>query len=102
MGILVGTPAIALLGLVLSALGLTGLATSVGAIAGGFVGFVGGGALGGIKFKVDYSKKLIQDLLIEAMQRTGLTLSTLERTLKHHPRKLKHVSRGLTQLAANA
>lgn len=101
-GMLMGTPAIAFLGLVLSLLGLTGLETSIGAVAGGVIGFVVGGALGGIKFKADYSKKLILDLLITAMQRHELTLSTLERTLKHHPRKLKHVSRGLTQLAADA
>ena len=101
-GLLVGTPVIALLGFLLSLIGLTGLDTSIGAIAGGFIGFVGGGALGGVKFKWDYSKQLIEQLLVAAMQRKALTLSTLERALKHYPGKLEYVSGGLTRLAADA
>ena len=101
-GILIGVPAFVVLGLLLSLFGLTGLDGLVGAFAGGIIGCVGGGTLGGLKFKWDYSKQLIEELLIAAMKRNALTLSTLERALKHHPGKLKYVSRGLTQLAADA
>ena len=61
-----------------------------------------GAIVGAIKFKWDYSKRSIEELLVTAMQRNALTLSTLERALKHYPGKLKYVSRGLTQLAADA
>ena len=101
MGMLVGVPAFAVLGLLLSLLGLTGLAGFGGAGVGGFIGLFVGGVVGGIKFKFDYSKQIIEEMLISAMQRNALTLSTLERALKYHPGKLKYVSQGLTQLAAN-
>jgi len=101
-GMLIGTPIFAVLGLLLSFLGLTGFDASVSAFAGGWIGFLAGGVAGWIKFKWDYSKRLSEEMLIAAMQRNALTLSTLERALKHYPGKLKYVSRGLTLLAADA
>jgi hypothetical protein len=50
----------------------------------------------------DYSKQLIEEMLVAAMQRNALTLLTIERALKHHPSKLKYVSRELTHLAVDA
>ena len=102
MGMVIGAPAFALLGVVLSTLGLTGIAPSIGAMAGGFIGLFIGALVGAIKFKSDYSKRRIEELLLAAMQRHALTVSTLERALKHYPGELKYVSHGLTQLAAGA
>jgi hypothetical protein len=101
-GMLIGTPIFAVLGLLLSLFGLTGFDGSLSAFAGGWIGFLVGGIVGWIKFKWDYSKQLTDKMLIAAMQRNTLTLSTLERALKHHPGKLKYVSDGLTRLAADA
>lgn len=101
MGMVVGTPSFAVLGLLLSLLGLTGFDWFGSAGVGGFIGLFVGGVVGGIKFKFDYSRQVIVKLLVLAMQRNALTLSTLERALKHYPGKLKYVSQGLSQLAAN-
>lgn len=100
-GMLYGAPSFAVLGLLLSLLGLTGLNAVGGALSGGFVGLIAGGTVGAVKFKWDYSKQLVQKMLLASMQRHALPLATLERALKHHPEKLKYVSRGLTQLAAD-
>lgn len=102
MGMLIGVPAFAVLGLLLSLLGVTGLEGSLGAVVGGFIGLFVGSLVGAIKFKCDYSKQLIEELLVAAMQRNALTLSTMQRALKHYPAKLKYVSWELTQLAADA
>jgi hypothetical protein len=100
-GSLLGALAAAILGLLLSLVGLIqGLDAFGSAFLGGFIGFFAGGILGAVKFKWDYSKQLVEELLIAAMDRHSLTLSTLERTLKQYPGKLKYVSTGLTQLAS--
>jgi uncharacterized CHY-type Zn-finger protein len=100
MGMLFGVPAFAILGLLVSLLGLTGLDWFGGAFLGGAIGLFAGAIAGGIKYKWDYSRKHAVELLVATMQRHALTLSTLERALKHHPGKLKYVTWGLTQLTA--
>jgi len=100
-GCAVGTASLAVLCALLSLVGLTGGLDALGSgFLGGFVGFFAGGILGAIKFKWDYSRQLIEEILIAAMDRHSLTLSTLERTLKQYPGKLKYVSAGLAQLAS--
>lgn len=69
---------------------------------GAIIGFFLGGILGALKFKWDYSKQLIEEILVAAMDRHSLTLPTLERTLKHYPGQLKYVSSGLIQLASES
>ena len=101
-GAVIGAPAFAVLGVVVSLLGLSGIGMFNSAISGAFIGCIVGGTVGGIKFKWDYSRQLMEELLLASMKRNALTLSTLERALKHHPGELKHVSRGLTRLAADA
>ena len=58
-----------------------------------------GGTIGALKFKFDRSKELAQEILVASMDRKSLTLETLQRALKHYPRRLKYAAAGLAQLA---
>lgn len=98
-GALIGGPAMAVLGLLLSLAGFSLFDELGSSMVGLFTGILVGGTIGALKFKFNRAKEVAMEILVSSMDRRSLTLETLQRALKHHPRRLKYAAGGLTLLS---
>ncbi|HXD33163.1 MAG TPA: hypothetical protein VN643_18720 [Pyrinomonadaceae bacterium] len=97
---LIGGVAGALLLLGLNAIGAFTALDSLGSgMLGAVLGILAGVIVGTVKEKFRRARDLAQEILVASMQRNSITLDTLERALKHHPKPLKYARAGVLQLA---
>jgi hypothetical protein len=96
----VGGAAGALLLLGLNAIGFIMALDSLGfGMLGAVLGVLAGIVVGTVKEKFKRARDLAQEILVASMQRNSITLDTLERALKHHPKPLKYARAGVMQLS---
>lgn len=100
LGGVVGAVAGALLFLALHVIGVVTGVDSLGAgLLGAVLGTMAGVIVGTFKVKFQRARDLAQEILVASMQRNSITLDTLERALKHHPKSLKYARAGVLQLS---
>lgn len=99
LGAVIGAPVMAVLGLLLSLIGFSVFDALGSLMAGFFAGIFVGGTIGAVKFKFNRAKELAQEILVASMDQKSLTLETLQRALRHYPRRLKYAAAGLAQLS---